>query len=145
MPPAQPPVPRPLIAAVIALAAALFAGCSRDDRVRLPDPVVRVTLNEYAITPQDLSVPSGRVELVARNAGRLTHNLRVEVPSKDAGEQGRPLGGTPTAHPGQTVRATITLKPGTYRLRCSLANHDDLGMYGSLFVRKRRGVATAAR
>ena len=107
--------------------------------MRLSEPVLRVTLDEYAITPQDLSVPSGRVELVARNAGRLTHNLRVEVPSKDFGEQGRTIGGTPTAQPGKTVRATVTLKPGTYRLRCSLANHDDLGMYGTLLVRKRGG------
>ena len=65
--------------------------------MRLAGPVVRVTLDEYAITPQDLSVPSGRVELVARNAGRLTHNLRVEVPPKEPGDQTMPLGGTPTS------------------------------------------------
>jgi hypothetical protein len=137
MPPAHPPLPRALAAALIGVAVALCAGCGSDDRVRLPGPVVRVTLDEYAITPQDLSVPSGRVELVARNAGRLTHNLRVEVPPEDPGEQGRQIGGTPTAHPGQTVRARMTLEPGTYRLRCSLANHDDLGMNGTLFVRRR--------
>jgi plastocyanin len=137
MPPAQPPAQRTLFTALIAAAIALSAGCSGDDRVRLAGPVVRVTLDEYAITPQDLSVPSGRVELVARNAGRLTHNLRVEVPPKEPGDQGSPLGGTPTAQPGATVRTTISLKPGTYRLRCSLANHDDLGMNGTLFVRRR--------
>jgi plastocyanin len=137
MPPARPPAPRALLAALIAVGVALLAGCSDDDRVRLPGPVVRVTLDDYAIEPQDLSVPSGRVELVARNVGRVTHNLRVEVPPEDPDEESRQLGGTPTAQPGQTVRATITLKPGTYRLRCSLANHDDLGMYGTLFVRER--------
>jgi plastocyanin len=137
MTPAQPPFPRPLKAALLAIAVALCAGCGSDDRTRVSGPVVRVTLEDYAIVPQDLSVPSGRVELVARNAGRLTHNLRVEVPPEDPGKESRQVGGTPTAHPGRTVRATITLKPGTYRLRCSLANHDDLGMYGSLFVRRR--------
>jgi hypothetical protein len=29
----------------------------------------------------------------------------------------------------------VRLNPGTYRMRCSLANHDDLGMYGTLLVR----------
>jgi uncharacterized cupredoxin-like copper-binding protein len=33
------------------------------------------------------------------------------------------------------VRTTVTLRPGTYELRCTLANHDDLGMYGTLVVR----------
>jgi plastocyanin len=137
MPPALPPAPRALLAALIAACLALSAGCSEDERVRLPGPVVRVTLDDYAIEPQDLSVPSGRVELVARNVGRLTHNLRVEVPPEEPGEEGRQLGGTPTAQPGQTVRATITLEPGTYRIRCSLANHDDLGMYGTVLARRR--------
>ncbi|MEA2179697.1 MAG: hypothetical protein QOG77_2994 [Solirubrobacteraceae bacterium] len=119
---------------------ALSAGCSGDDQVRESRPVVTVTLDEYAIAPQDVSVPSGRVELVARNVGRLTHNLRVEIPPESPEEQAEPIGGTPTAQPGQTVRVTLGLKPGTYRMRCSLANHDDLGMYGELLVRgKGRG------
>jgi uncharacterized cupredoxin-like copper-binding protein len=96
---------------------------------------VRVTLDEYAIAPQAVSVPSGRVELIARNVGRLTHNLRVERPPESPEDQAEPLAGTPTAQPGQTVRVTVALKPGTYRMRCSLANHDDLGMYGELLVR----------
>jgi uncharacterized cupredoxin-like copper-binding protein len=82
-------------------------------------------------------VRSGRVELVARNVGRLTHNLRVEVPPGDPEEQTEPLATTPTAQPGETVRVTVSLKPGTYRMRCSLANHDDLGMYGTVLARRR--------
>jgi plastocyanin len=135
MPPAQLPARRALPGALLAVAIALSAGCSGDAQVRENRPVVRVTLDEYAITPQDISVPSGRVQLVARNAGRLTHNLRIEVPPDVPGDQTPPLGGTPTAQPGATVRTTISLKPGTYRMRCSLANHDDLGMYGTVLVR----------
>jgi plastocyanin len=135
MPPAQLPARRALPGALLAVAIALSAGCSGDAQVRENRPVVRVTLDEYAITPQDISVPSGRVQLVARNAGRLTHNLRIEVPPDVPGDQRPPLGGTPTAQPGATVRTTISLKPGTYRMRCSLANHDDLGMHGTVLVR----------
>ena len=124
----------PMLALLGAAVVCLSPGCGHGEPVRVRDGVVRVTLDDYAIMPQDISVPAGRVEFVARNAGRLTHNLRVEVAPEQPGEEGKRLGGTPTAHPGETVRATLTLKPGTYRLRCSLANHDDLGMHGELVV-----------
>ena len=80
MPPVQLPARRALFGALLAAAIALATGCSDDDPVREDQPVVRVTLDEYAITPQDISVPSGEVELVARNIGRLTHNLQIEIP-----------------------------------------------------------------
>jgi uncharacterized cupredoxin-like copper-binding protein len=114
---------------------ALVAGCGDDAPRRLDRPVLRVRLDEYKITPQNVSVPAGRLQIIARNDGRLTHNLRIELPPKDPDEQTRQLGGTPTAHPGQTVRATVTLRPGKYRITCTIANHDDLGMYGTLIVR----------
>ena len=138
MPPVQLAARGALFGALLAAAIALPTGCSDNDPVREDRPVVRVTLDEYAITPQDVSVPSGRVQLVARNIGRLTHNLQVEIPPKDPDEQTESLGQTPTAQPGTTVTATVTLKPGTYLMRCSLANHDDLGMTGTLVVRRRR-------
>ena len=137
MPPVQLPARRALFGALLAAAIVLATGCSDDAPVREDQPVVRVTLDEYAMTPQDISVPSGRVELVARNIGRLTHNLQIEVPPKDPDAQTETLGETPTAQPGTTVDATVDLKPGTYLMRCSLANHDDLGMTGTLVVRKR--------
>jgi uncharacterized cupredoxin-like copper-binding protein len=138
MPPLQPAARRALFGALLAAAIVLPTGCSDDDPVREDQPVVRVTLDEYAITPQDVSVPSGEVELVARNIGRLTHNLQIEIPPEDPDEQTETLGDTPTAQPGTTVTARVDLKPGTYLMRCSLANHDDLGMTGTLVVRKRR-------
>jgi plastocyanin len=137
MPPVQLPARRALFGALLAVAIALATGCSDDDPVRSDRPVVRVTLDEYAITPQDVSVPPGKVELVARNIGRLTHNLQVEIPPEDPDEQTETLAQTPTAQPGTTVSATVDLKPGTYLMRCSLANHDDLGMTGNLVVRRR--------
>jgi hypothetical protein len=135
MPPAQPLARRALLGPLAAAAIALLGGCSDDRPVVESRPVLRVTLDDYAIKPQDVSVPSGRVELIARNVGRLTHNLSVEVPPDTPEDQPKSLGTTPTAQPGQTVRATVTLHPGTYRMRCTLANHDDLGEYGTLVVR----------
>jgi hypothetical protein len=38
--------------------------------------------------------------------------------------------------PGQTAAPVkITLAPGDYRLVCTIANHDDLGQFGTLKVR----------
>lgn len=134
MPPAQPPVRRALLGALLAAAVTLGSGCMQASTVRVESRTVRVTLDEYAIMPQDISVRAGRVEFVARNAGRLTHNLRIEVP-RERGEPLESLGGVPTAQPGTTERGTVRLEPGTYTMRCTLANHDDLGQYGTLRVR----------
>jgi hypothetical protein len=133
--PAQPPASRTLLRLLAAAAIGLLAGCSDDRPAMEPRPLVEVTLDDYAITPQDVSVPSGRVQLVARNVGRLTHNLRVEVPAETPDDRPRTLATTPTAQPGQTVRVAVELSPGRYTIRCSLANHDDLGEHGTLVVR----------
>jgi uncharacterized cupredoxin-like copper-binding protein len=130
----------PLRRATVPLAAALGAlvlgGCGdRDaiDRVAR-DGAVRVTLREYRIDPQDWEVPAGRVRLVVTNAGRLTHNLAIESVTKESDEQPHEYARTPTVPPGGTARATARLKPGTYRIACTLANHDRLGQFGTLKV-----------
>ena len=38
-------------------------------------------------------------------------------------------------HPGERVETEFTIRPGTYRLVCTIANHDDLGQIGTLIVR----------
>jgi uncharacterized cupredoxin-like copper-binding protein len=38
--------------------------------------------------------------------------------------------------PGQTAAPVkVTLAPGEYRLVCTIANHDDLGQFGTLTVK----------
>ena len=123
--------------ASLALAApALALGCGDAEPVRLAGGTLRATLDEYLVEPQSVSVPPGRLRLVATNEGRLSHNLRVIVPSEEPGDQPRTLGGTATALPGETVEGTVTLRPGRYELVCALANHDDLGQWGTLVVER---------
>ena len=102
--------------------------------VRIERPAVRFTLDEYSISPQRVSVRPGRIKLIADNRGKLFHNLRVETIPDDLQERGELLGGTRTAQPGEKMTAKVKLKPGTYRILCTLANHESLGMYGTLFV-----------
>jgi plastocyanin len=120
-----------------ALAALPVAGCGTDVAyTRAPDRRVEVRLDEYSITPERVQVTAGRITLIAHNTGRLTHNLAVvQFKRPKSGEQEKMYGKpTPTLFPGQTRSTTVELKPGKYRLVCTIANHDNLGQYGELKV-----------
>ena len=47
------------------------------------------------------------------------------------------VGGTRSTQPGESASVTFEdLEPGEYRLACTIANHDDLGQYGTLVVER---------
>lgn len=130
------------LSALLLLGAAALAGCGDSTRyVRASDGVLRVTLDEYRLRPTNLEVRAGRIHLRAANTGRLTHNLVVESFTRESGEEPHLYGRTDTLHPGQTgsEREPIVLKPGKYRLSCTIGNHDDLGQWGELKVLPARG------
>jgi plastocyanin len=122
---------------LVALAVLPAAGCGDDVAyTRAPDRRVDVRLDEYRVLPERIEVRAGRIAFVARNTGRLTHNLAVvqfERPLGDEQEKdyGKP---TKTLFPGETGETTVDLKPGKYRLVCTIANHDNLGQYAELKV-----------
>lgn len=124
---------------LFALAGAALLGlgaCGGDQPyVRAAERTVRVRLDEYRVLPRRITVPAGRIRIVGRNAGVLTHNVAVVQFRRPLGdEQERRFARTPTAHPGQRVETTVRLRPGKYRLICTIANHDNLGQYGELKV-----------
>ena len=122
---------------LVALAAVPAGGCGATVAyTRAPDRRVEVRLDEYRVLPEHLQVRAGRITFVARNTGRLTHNLGVvqfERPlgTEEEKQYGRP---TKTLFPGQTALTTVELRPGKYRLVCTIANHDNLGQYAELKV-----------
>jgi hypothetical protein len=125
------------LSALLVLGAATLTGCGGGPHyVQARDGVLRVKLDEYRLRPEYLQVRAGRVRLQAVNTGRLTHNLTVESFEHEEGEEPHLYGRTDTLHPGQrgSERAPIYLKPGKYRLTCTIGNHDDLGQYGELKV-----------
>jgi uncharacterized cupredoxin-like copper-binding protein len=130
-------VTRALLPACLMLLA--LAGCGGDDPVEVSGRTVRLQLDEYRIMPREVEVAGPRVRLVVRDTGILTHNVKV-FSTTEFDEEDKPIevGGTPTAHPGETVSATLELKPGEYRMACSIANHDDLGAHAKLIVTGRR-------
>jgi hypothetical protein len=117
-------------------AAALLAGCGEPEPVTDRDGVLRLTLDEYTITPQNLKVRAGRIKLVVRNEGRLAHDVVIEEDIEGEGVQPRVFGRTAVARAGERVRERepIRLGPGRYRISCSQGNHDNLGQYGTLEV-----------
>ena len=59
----------------------------------------------------------------------------MEIDPDDPDEPPIEIGGLETMQPGETADAVkLTLAPGEYRLCCTIANHDDLGQYGTLTV-----------
>jgi len=124
------------LAALALAASTVAAGCGSDPPYTpAAGHTVRLRLDEYRVLPQRVTVPAGRIEIVARNTGRLTHNVAVVQFDRPLGEdEEKQYARTPPAHPGDVVRASVTLKPGKYRLVCTIANHDNLGQYGELKV-----------
>ncbi len=120
------------------VAGALLAlgGCGDDDPyVPAADRTVSLRLDEYRVLPTRITAPSGRLRIVGHDVGRLTHNVAVVQFDRPLGdEEEREYARTATAHPGERVSTTVTLKPGKYRLICTIANHDNLGQYGELKV-----------
>ena len=127
-----------LTAAVWLVCVLALGGCGDDDVYRTDRPVLRLTLDEYRIVPQNVVVRPGRTKAIVRNAGRLTHNLAIQIPE---GPDGKPFdipgGRVGTMQPGETGEPIkVTLAAREYRLVCTIANHDDLGQYGELKVQR---------
>ena len=123
-------LPRRLLAAALAAAAALpVAGCADGTRpARVRDARVTVTLDDYFITPQRIRAKPGRIAFRVVNRGAIGHTLRVLRGDRE-------VAGVKTLLPGASGTATGTLEHGDYDLVCILANHEVLGMYGTLTVR----------
>jgi uncharacterized cupredoxin-like copper-binding protein len=126
---------RLLTAALLLLPAAAAAGCGSAPLTVVHGSTIRLRLDEYRIEPSHLRVRAGRITILATDRGILTHNVAVENPNRAAGQPFTEYARTQTMHPGQSAPPlTITLKPGRYRLACTISNHDDLGQYAELDV-----------
>jgi uncharacterized cupredoxin-like copper-binding protein len=125
------------LAALPLLGALVLAGCGAGQSyTSAKDGVLHISLDEYRISPENFTIPAGRVHIVAVNKGRLTHNVTIESWDTQAGEEPTQYGRTDTLHPGGhgSEQKPISLKPGKYRITCTIGNHDDLGQYGELKV-----------
>jgi plastocyanin len=120
----------PLVCVIAVIAAALLlTGCGGAEPVaRAQDGRVGITLDEYLIAPQDVSVPAGRVTFHVVNRGRLRHSFYLQ------GADGEPVV-VKSLFAGDSADRTAVLAPGEYRMVCTIMNHAELGMTGRLVVR----------
>jgi uncharacterized cupredoxin-like copper-binding protein len=106
---------------------------------------VNVKLKEFVIAPSVRQAASGKVTFVVKNVGKINHEMvvmKTNVPpgklpqnaSHRVPEKGV-VGEVGDVHPGQTKKATITLKPGKYVLLCNIAGHYKAGQYSGFVVR----------
>jgi uncharacterized cupredoxin-like copper-binding protein len=116
------------LAPVLLLAVALSACGTAPATVRAPDGKPEVTLDDFLLSPQRVRVPPGEVTFTAVNRGRTAHTLRVTDGTRD-------LLKVTTLLPGDRGQASARLPRGTYKLYCAIANHEELGLWGTLVVR----------
>jgi plastocyanin len=112
------------------LAAASLSGCGGAEPVSAArDGNIAITLDDFFISPQELQAHAGRITFTVTNHGRVGHNLRIR--SQDGKE---PVQVT-TLLPGDSGAESADLPAGAYKMVCTVANHEELGMSGRLVVR----------
>jgi len=88
-----------------------------------------VSAQEFHLMLSKPAVKAGVLEIELQNDGEDPHDLRV-----------RRVGGShtfaiPLTQPGKRRTVAIRVRPGRYRLWCSVADHASLGMQAFLRVR----------
>jgi plastocyanin len=88
-----------------------------------------VKADEWSYTLSRPEVSAGETIVELDNQGEDNHNLKLQR----EGSAEPPLA-VPEAAPDEHTTAHFTLSPGTYRLYCSLFEHDEKGMHATLVV-----------
>lgn len=126
------PAPRTLTAASLALVVA--AGCgSGGGSVHERTGRFTVVMDDFFMRPQELSVPRGRLTLTVVNHGRIAHAFRLRAGKNP---ESRLLLRISTLKPGGSFTRSFRLHPGRYRMFDAIGNHEELGTYGTLVVRR---------
>ena len=121
-------------ALLLALCPLLVLGCGDEDEpgrtVTAPaNSKLSVLADEYSFDPSTIDLQgAGTLTVTLRNEGALAHNLKVLRGDEE-------VAGTPTLPAGRTESARLNLEHGTYRIICSVGDHEELGMTGTLRVR----------
>jgi plastocyanin len=105
------------------------AGRSRALTVPAGEPL-RVVGDEYFFDPERVVVRGpGRLSITLENRGDLAHNLRLV-------RDGEEVGGTPTSPGGESETDVVALDPGDYEMVCTVGDHAELGMVGTVQVKE---------
>jgi plastocyanin len=93
-----------------------------------PPARVQVVAREFSLVPSRRTVRAGTAIVELANFGEDPHDLRLQRGG------GAKVYGVPVQQSGHVAQLRLTLRPGTYRLWCSIADHRARGMRASLVV-----------
>ena len=122
------------LALTLALCSLLVAACGdEDDSGRTvstpPNERLPVVADEYSFDPSAIRLSgAGRLTLTLRNEGSLAHNLKLFRGDEE-------IGGTSTLPAGRGESVLLNLEHGSYRMVCTVGDHERLGMKGTVVVR----------
>jgi plastocyanin len=91
-----------------------------------------VEMTEFEFEPNDLTASQGDT-ITAENTGSTVHNLTIEEGS-DPEKASTELAATPDVDAGQSGELNVDVDPGEYSIVCTIANHRELGMIGTIKV-----------
>ena len=85
---------------------------------------VKVTETEFKIALPSTRLEAGRITFDVQNAGNIPHDLAIKGMKEK----------TKLIPAGASDKLTVTLKPGTYQLWCTVTGHEAAGMKLSITV-----------
>jgi hypothetical protein len=117
-----------VLTGALALSSSAPARSQREARAVIASSHLQVVQVEYRLILSHTTVAAGAVSLQALDRGRDPHDLRLQALGS------RTQIALPQLESGQHWNGVLHLKPGTYRLWCSLPEHARLGMHTTLTV-----------
>jgi plastocyanin len=112
-----------------ALAFGLSAGTAMANRAAgMVGQDLKVELSEWSLGFEEVSAPSGKIDVEFFNIGRAPHDFSVREASGKVIYRSRTLRG------GEMGRADLNLAPGEYEVFCSVPGHERRGMVARLSV-----------
>jgi plastocyanin len=120
---------RALLLVLLTLPAAALGACGGGEpATQARGGRVAVTALDFRYRPQLIRARPGPLRFDVVNRGRLAHTFRLA-------RRGRTIAKVSTLLPGDRASLSARVRAGEYRFFCGLANHEELGMYGTLVVR----------
>ncbi|MBI2916636.1 MAG: cupredoxin domain-containing protein [Chloroflexi bacterium] len=92
-----------------------------------PAQEIKVSMGDFFYDPKDISVEAGRVRFLLSNVGKTAH--RFAVTGEGVKASSRNVGA------GRESTLEVDLRPGTYKMGCTLGDHEARGSVGIIIVK----------
>ena len=104
------------------------AGC-RGSAVPQPPGSTKVSLSDFAFSPNSLAGKPGENVFYLVNVGKQSHDMAVVA------ADGKQVAKSDLVSPGDATVFKVNLgAPGAYRIICTQPGHEDAGMKGALTI-----------